>query len=81
MANRYEDKVASVSKALTIMELLSKDPQGMGLVEISNQAGMNKTTVYRLLTSLMEKEYVEQDEKSGKYSLGLKILSVASALY
>ena len=42
---------------------------------------MNKTTVYRLLTSLMEKEYVEQDEKSGKYSLGLKILSVASALY
>lgn len=42
MANRYEDKVASVSKALTIMELLSKDPQGMGLVEISNQAGMNK---------------------------------------
>ena len=55
MANRYEDKVASVSKALTIMELLSKDPQGMGLVEISNQAGMNKTTVYRLLTSLMEK--------------------------
>ena len=81
MANRYEDKVASVSKALTIMELLSKDPQGMGLVEISNLAGMNKTTVYRLLTSLMEKEYVEQDEKSGKYSLGLKILSVASALY
>lgn len=81
MANRYEDKVASVSKALTIMELLSKEPQGMGLVEISNQAGMNKTTVYRLLTSLMEKEYVEQDEKSGKYSLGLKILSIASALY
>lgn len=36
MANRYEDKVASVSKALTIMELLSKDPQGMGLIEISS---------------------------------------------
>ena len=29
----------------------------------------------------MEKEYVEQNEKSGKYSLGLKILSIASALY
>lgn len=81
MANRFEDKVASVSKALTIMEVLSKEPEGMGLIEISSQVGMNKTTVYRLLTSLMEKEFVEQNEKSGKYSLGMKILSIASALY
>ena len=53
----------------------------MGLIDISNQVGMNKTTVYRLLTSLMEKEFVEQDEVTGKYSLGLKILGIASALY
>jgi len=81
VANRYDDKVASVSKALTIVEVLSQEPEGMGLVEISNHVGMNKTTVYRLLTSLMEKEFVEQDEKTGKYSLGLKILSIATALY
>ncbi len=81
MANRFEDKVASVSKALTILEVLSKEPEGMGLIEISSQVSMNKTTVYRLLTSLMEKDFVEQNEKSGKYSLGLKILSIASALY
>ena len=81
MANRYEDKVASVSKALTILETLGREPEGMGLIEISSQVGMHKTTVYRLLTSLMEKEFVEQNEKSGKYSLGLKILSIASALY
>lgn len=81
MANRFEDKVASVSKALTILEELSKEPGGMGLIDISNKVGMNKTTVYRLLTSLLEKEFVEQDETTGKYSLGLKILSIASALY
>lgn len=81
VANRFEDKVASVSKALTILEELSKEPNGMGLIDISSQVGMNKTTVYRMLTSLMEKEFVEQDDASGKYSLGLKILSIASALY
>lgn len=81
MANRYEDKVASVSKALTILEALSKEPQGMGLMDISTQVGMNKTTVYRLLTSLMERDFVEQNDLTGKYSLGLKILSIASALY
>ncbi len=81
MANRFDDKVASVSKALTILEELSKEPKGMGLIDISNKVEMNKTTVYRLLTSLMEKEFVEQDEASGRYSLGVKILSIASALY
>lgn len=81
MANRFDDKVASVSKALTILEELSKEPDGMGLIEISNRVEMNKTTVYRLLTSLMEKAFVEQDEASGRYSLGLKILTIASALY
>lgn len=81
MANRFDDKVASVSKALTILEELSLIPEGMGLIDISNKVGMHKTTVYRLLTSLMEKGFVEQSESSGKYSLGIKILSIASALY
>lgn len=81
LANRFDDKVASVSKALTILEELSRVPEGMGLIDISNKVEMHKTTVYRLLTSLMEKGFVEQDESSGKYSLGIKILSIASALY
>lgn len=81
MANRFDDKVASVSKALTILEELSLVPEGIGLIDISNKVGMHKTTVYRLLTSLMEKGFVEQSESSGKYSLGIKILSIASALY
>ena len=81
MANRFEDKVASVSKALTILEVLSDEPDGLGLLEISGRVDMNKTTVYRLLTSLMEKNFVEQDEQTGRYSMGLKILSLANAFY
>ena len=81
MANRFEDKVASVSKALTILEVLSNEPKGLGLLEISSRVDMHKTTVYRLLTSLMEKNFVEQDEQTGRYSMGLKILSLANAFY
>ena len=81
MANRFEDKVASVSKALTILEVLSNEPEGLGLLEISSRVDMHKTTVYRLLTSLMEKNFVEQDEQTGRYSMGLKILSLANAFY
>lgn len=81
MANRFDDKVASVSKALTVLEELSMEPNGLGLLELSNRVGMHKTTVYRLLTSLLEKDFVEQDEISGRYSMGLRILSLANAFY
>ncbi len=81
MANRFDDKVASVTKALVILEELSKEPEGLGLLELSGRVEMHKTTVYRLLTSLLEKDFVEQDHITGHYSLGLKILSLASAFY
>lgn len=81
MANRFDDKVASVTKALVILEELSREPEGLGLLELSSRVEMHKTTVYRLLTSLLEKDFVEQDHISGHYSLGLKILSLASAFY
>lgn len=81
VANRFDDKVASVTKALVILEELSREPEGMGLLELSSRVEMHKTTVYRLLTSLLEKDFVEQDPITGHYSLGIKILSLANAFY
>ena len=81
LRSRYDDKVVSVTKALTILEELSKEPNGLGIIELSNRVKMHKTTVYRLLTSLMEKDFVEQDGINGKYSLGMKILILSNALF
>ena len=55
------------------MEELIVDPEGLGLIDLSNRVSMNKTTVYRILTSLMERDFVEQDNITGKYKLGMKI--------
>ncbi len=81
LTNRFEDKVLSVTKALCILEELSGDPEGSGLIELSNRVSMNKTTVYRILTSLIERDFVEQDNVTGKYKLGMKVLSLAHSFY
>ena len=59
------------------MEILSEHENGLSLVDLSTRVEMNKTTVYRLLTTLIEKEYVEQNEETKHYFLSNKILDLA----
>lgn len=75
---RFEDQVQSVSKALMVLEALAKETNGIGIIELSDKLGLNKTTVYRILTTLMAYQFVEQDKNSGKYLLGLKVLGLAN---
>ncbi len=81
MADRFEEKVLSVTKALTILEVLANETDGLSLNDLSIKTGMNKTTIYRLLTSLLERNFVEQDTPTSKYYLGTRILSLASSFF
>ena len=46
-------------------------------LEIAQALGLNKTTAFRILRSLIYMGYVTQNEENGKYSLTLKIVSLA----
>lgn len=81
MADRFEEKVLSVTKALIILEVLANETNGISLHDLSLKTRMHKTTIYRLLTSLMESNFVEQDGATSKYYLGTKILSLASSFF
>ncbi|MBO8127516.1 MAG: IclR family transcriptional regulator [Firmicutes bacterium] len=65
--------VTSVSRALDILDLLGSSSKELGVTEISKAMGLPKTTVYRLLTTLMAHQYVNQDVDTGKYRLGLHL--------
>jgi IclR family KDG regulon transcriptional repressor len=81
VVKRFDDKVHSISRALIILETLAKETEGIGIIELSDRTDINKTTVYRVLSTLMEREYVEQDSQTGKYLLGVRILGLANALF
>ena len=74
-----KNPVQSAQRIFKVFELLLANGS-MGLMELSNQAGLNKTTTHRLLSSLIAMKYVEQDEETGKYEPTLKILSMCSNL-
>ncbi|PLR76069.1 IclR family transcriptional regulator [Bacillus sp. V3-13] len=75
-----ENVVKSVSRALDIITLISSKKGGLGVTEIANQIDINKSSVYRILSTLVQYGYVEQDQETGRYKLGYKFLEVSSKL-
>lgn len=75
-----ENMVKSVSRALDIITLVSLKKGGLGVTEIANQIDINKSSVYRILSTLVQYGYVEQDHETGRYKLGYKFLEISSKL-
>lgn len=72
------EKVQTVERALLMLEILS-DNDTMTLKDITDEVGLNKTTVFRLLQSLIRYGYVKK-LKTGKYALSLKAFKVGNKL-
>lgn len=69
--------VASVEKALRLLELFSEDSPRLSLPEIVKRAGYSRTATYRLLNTLEHLDWI--DRKDGKYQLSLRVFRVGSA--
>lgn len=75
-----ENMVKSVSRALDIIKLISLKKGGLGVTEIANQMDINKSSVYRILSTLVQYGYVEQDKGTERYKLGYQFLEASSRL-
>ena len=71
--------VKSVKKIFMILEELAKNGGKMKLKDLSKNLGFPPSTTHRLLNTLTELGYVDQDPQSSDYSLGVKILSLAAS--
>lgn len=76
----YESTVQSVERTLDIVEALSSNKDGIGVTELSKALNLHKSTVHRLLTTLMVRKYVEQDSETGKYRLSVKLFELGNAV-
>ncbi len=72
-------KVKVVSKTFEILEALSEDT-GLGLREITERVSYPKPTVFRLLSTLEQLGYVEQDKKDFTYTLSSKFMLLTRSL-
>lgn len=67
----------SLERALGVLEALASRPDGLRLAELARIAGCHKSTASRLLATLDRYGYVARESRSGRYALGLKVLTLA----
>ncbi|CAJ0816680.1 IclR family transcriptional regulator [Ralstonia flaminis] len=72
--------VESVDSALSLLTLVAEHP-GLGVTELSNRLGINKSRAFRLLHTLEAHRFVILDAKTSTYALGPQafVVGVAAA--
>jgi DNA-binding IclR family transcriptional regulator len=74
------DTIRSFAKGIALIEYLFSVDQDASISEISREMGINKTTIYRMLRTLEDTGYVEQEPKTGRYRPTMKILMLGNKL-
>lgn len=70
----------AVSRALSLLEVLSRAGAPMRMSALAIEAGLQKSTTHRILQSLIELGYVEQEAETGRYGASLKMWELGSAV-
>lgn len=71
--------VQSVDRAISVLEILAREGEA-GVSDVASEIGVHKSTAFRLLAALEERDLVEQSAERGKYRLAFGILRLASAI-
>jgi len=71
-----ESPATAVDRALAILEMASQRRDGQTNSEISRKLGIPKCSASYILRTLERRGYLQRDAESGKYRLGLKVLSL-----
>ncbi len=77
MPSNHESPSVAVERALAMLEAVAQEPEGLSNAEISRKLQMPKSSASYILRTLETQGYLNRDEGSGKYRVGLKILSLS----
>jgi len=72
------ERVQVVDRSFDILEYLSLTQGEQGPTQIAEAVGLNKSTVFRLLSTMQHRGYVEKNEARGTYRIGIKLVEVVS---
>src|SRR5690349_13226424 len=75
--NQNPYTIEVLRRAVEILSVFSHARPAMSLAEIVQAVRLPKTTVFRVLASLVERGFCDWDAPSGKYSLGFELVRLA----
>lgn len=73
------ETVQAVTRALVLLEILAREDRAISLSELAKKAQLKPATTHRLLTTMMNRGFIEQDPVSSHYRLGIKTFEIGNA--
>jgi IclR family pca regulon transcriptional regulator len=73
---REEPQVTALARGLQVLEAFGRRGFSLPLADLASELKLPKSTVYRLLGTLMGRGYVQQPVKGGAYCLGPAVLDL-----
>jgi IclR family KDG regulon transcriptional repressor len=70
--------LTSVRNAARLLRAFSRAGQELGITELSRQLGLGKSTVHRMVTTLVAERLLERGSTPGRYRLGLVLYELGS---
>ena len=78
--NKFKYPIHSVENAFSLLEVLADNGLDLGITELCRKIALPKGTVHRLLGTLKNLGYIEQDPQNRKYYLTVKIFKLGTAV-
>jgi IclR family KDG regulon transcriptional repressor len=71
------ESVRAVDRALDVLLCFSGQTPELTMTQIAEQVGIHKSTAHRLLATLENKRFIQRDQDTGIYRLGIRLLQMA----
>lgn len=75
-----KSNIKSIVKAGKIIDVIAFERVPISLSELSEQLGMAKSTLHGLLSTLVNIGYLEQEQETGRYKLGVQLFELGSQI-
>lgn len=72
-------RAPALDKGLDIIELLAVSSVGLTQAKIANHLNKSVNEIYRMLTTLKERNYIEFDKSTDEFKLSYKLLTLAAS--
>lgn len=69
----------AVMRTLDILELFLDDGRPLGAPDVGRLTGFPRTSVHELLSTLVARDYLQRDERTNTYRLGVRLLHLGNA--
>lgn len=73
-------RIAVIDKAVRALDALMGNPAGLTPTDVARAIGSNRSTAFRLLTSLEQAGLLYRDSLTGRYRLGVKFLQYGESV-